>query len=165
MNLIKSAVFFLLMATLHSPLESAPQAGAPVKASDIAVVVNAKNTTDRLTAEELRRILLGDRQFWKGTAQVKLILREHGTRESDVVLKVLLHMTNEDFNKHWSEKIYRGEVTDRPTRVPSSGLALEYVAGAPGAITFITATGSLRSDLKVVRIDGKLPGEQGYLLK
>ena len=164
MNLIRSALFFVLLVALYGPPESASQVGASAS-SDIAVVVNAKNPTDKITADELRRILLGEHLFWKGNGQVKLVLRQQGARESDEVIKALLHMTNEEFDKRWSEKIYRGEVVDRPTRVPSNGMALEYVADTPGAIAFLTMGGTLRSDLKILKIDGKSPGEQGYLLK
>ncbi|HKR97837.1 MAG TPA: hypothetical protein VJW55_20835, partial [Candidatus Angelobacter sp.] len=80
------------------------------------------------------------------------------------VLIDLLKMTEADFEKYWQAMIFRGEATSPPLAVPSNGMATEFVADTPGAITFIAGK-NLRPDLKVLRIDGKLPGDLGYALK
>src|SRR6185437_12623687 len=53
---------------------------------DIAVVVNEKNAVTAVSMSDLRKILLGERKFWKGNAPVQLVLRDPGARERDKVI-------------------------------------------------------------------------------
>lgn len=165
MKSIKFAWCVIFLATACDPAGAMAQVEAAIKASDdIAVVVNSKNPYDGLTSEELRKILLGERRFWKGNVQVSLILRQRGSRERDELLALVLKMTNVDFERHWQAKVFRGEASAAPLAVQSNGIAIEYVADIPGAISFVIGR-NLRPDLKVLKIDSKLPGETGYLLK
>jgi hypothetical protein len=43
-------------------------------------------------------------------------------------------------------------------------MAIDLVNRIPGAITFIDAS-EINTRLKVIRIDGHLPGERGYALR
>jgi len=131
---------------------------------DIAVVVNASNPVNELTLPELRNMLSGDRRFWKGNVQVKLILREPGTRERDAVINSLLKCDNKAFAARWRAKIFRGEAVDEPISLPSASQVEQYVVDNPGGITFMTGK-TLRPQLKALRLEGKLPGESGYALK
>jgi hypothetical protein len=42
-------------------------------------------------------------------------------------------------------------------------MAVDVASKSPGAITFVEVSQVVKG-LKVVRIDGRLPGEKGYLL-
>jgi ABC-type phosphate transport system substrate-binding protein len=138
---------------------------AKMKASDdIAVVVNTKNDVNELSLADLRQILLGERRFWKNRAPLMLVLREPGARERDRVLADSLKMSNAEFGRHWQDKVFRGEASAAPLALPSNGVASQYVVDTPGAITFVIGK-SLRSDLKVLKLEGKLPGEPGYPLQ
>ena len=46
----------------------------PVLAEDVAVVVNPRVPVDDLSFSELRRILLGDRQYWSSGRRVTLLI-------------------------------------------------------------------------------------------
>lgn len=131
---------------------------------DIAVVVNEKNSVSAVTMSELRRILLGERKFWKGNSPVQLVLRDPGTPERDKVIGLSLKMNDLEFAKYWRTLVFRGEASAEPLAVPSNGMASEYVVDTPGAITFVVGR-NLRPDLKVLKVDGKYPGEAGYPLK
>jgi len=131
---------------------------------DIAVVVNARNDVSEISSADLRGILLGERRFWKNRQPLKLILREPGTRERDAVIMSLLKMSNQEYSEHWRDKVFRGEASAAPLAVPSNGMASQYVMDTPGGITFVAGR-NLHPDLKVLKIDGKMPGEPGYLLK
>lgn len=157
--------FVLVVAFLCWGMRLGSQIAPAIKASnDIAVVVNANNPFNTLTSEDLRKILLGERRFWKGNVQVALILRQEGVPERDRVLQDILKMSNADFERIWQAKMFRGEASALPLAVPSNGMVSEYVADTPGAISFVVGK-NLPPDLKVLKIDGKLPGEPGYLIK
>ena len=167
MKTAKIAVWLVLLAGFAgaSVTEGGEQVPVSVKSSDdIAVVVNFRNDAKELSSTDLRDILLGERRFWKNREPLKLVLREPGTRERDQVIKSLLQMNNTEYNGHWRDKIFRGEASTAPLAVPSNGMASQYVCDTLGGITFVSGR-NLRPDLKVLKIDGKMPGEPGYLLR
>ncbi|HEX4603369.1 MAG TPA: hypothetical protein VH724_05195 [Candidatus Angelobacter sp.] len=137
--------------------------GAKV-AGDIAVVVNAANPVNELSLPELRKMLTGDRRFWKGNVQVKLVLREPGSRERDDVLSTLLKTNNKDFAELWRAKVFRGEAAEPPLALSSNLQAERYLLAAPGGIAFMIPK-NLPPQLKILKLENKLPGEAGYALK
>jgi len=140
-----------------------PPAAAQAPA-DIAVVVHPDVPVDNLSLSDLRRLLLGDREFWPASVRVTLLVRAPIARERDVVLKNVCQMTEAQFRQHWIAKVFRAETALAPKIVYSSEMAIDLVTRIPGAITFVDAS-QMRSGLRVVKIDGKLPGERGYLLR
>jgi hypothetical protein len=132
-------------------------------AADIAVVVHQDVAVDNLTVGELRRVLLGDREFWPGSVRITLLIRAPIARERDVVLKNLCQMTEGQFRQHWIGKVFRADTALAPKIVYSTEMAIDYVNRIPGAITFIDASQVARG-FKVVKVDGRLPGDRGYPL-
>lgn len=134
------------------------------ESGDIAVVVNSANPATQISVPELRDFLLGDRRFWAGNVQVRLVLRERGARERDLVLASILDMDNRAFAKHWRAKVFRGEAAEEPLTVTSKEVVIQYLSSTPGAMAFM-AVQDVPRQLKVLRVDGKLPGEQGYAFR
>jgi len=139
---------------------AAASAQAP---SGIAVVVHPDVPVDNLTVSELRRLVLGDREFWPAGIRVTLLIRAPVARERDVVLKDLCQMTEAQFRQHWIGKVFRADTALAPKIVYSTAMAIDLVNRTPGAITFVDAS-QLTRGLKVVRIDGRLPTDKGYAL-
>lgn len=137
--------------------------GTMQSAGDIAVVVNPDVPIDNLTLGELRRILLGDREFWPSSARITLLIRAPVARERDVMLKTVCEMTEAQFRQHWIGKVFRAETPSAPKIVYSGEMAVDVASRSPGAITFVEVSQTGKR-LKVVKIDGRLPGERGYLL-
>src|SRR5947208_14844191 len=54
---------------------------------DIAVVVRGDNPVDGLTLPEIRKLLLGEQQFWNSSLRVTLLLRAPVAVEREVVLR------------------------------------------------------------------------------
>ncbi len=155
--------FIACAIALLGLLERSQAATADVS-HEIAVVVNGGNPVDGLSAPELRRILLGERRFWRGNVQIKLALPHAGSPERDRVLATLLGMNTSEFARHWRDKVFRGEAPDEPLSLPSAGSISRYTSETPGALTFIERK-NLGRELKVLKLDGKAPGEPGYFLK
>jgi hypothetical protein len=59
--------------------------------------------------------------------------------------------------------VFRAEAASGPRIVYSSETAAEMAANIPGAVAFVDA-GQVPKGLKVLKIDGHLPGEKGYPL-
>ena len=132
--------------------------------SDVAVVVNADTPVTDLSLSEVRKVFLGERQYWNSKLPVVLLIRAPVARERDVVLRVIYQMTEAQFKQYWVAKIFRAEVTAPPKIVYSNDLQYELVSAIPGAIAFVDSR-SVRPGVKVVRVDGTLPGDKSYPLR
>jgi ABC-type phosphate transport system substrate-binding protein len=149
---------------LHPGAEMPDPAQAETAGGDIAVVVNPNVPVNDLTFAEVRKLLLGDRQFWSSSLRVTLLIRAPAAREREVVLKTVYQMTEAQFRQYWIAKVFRAEAASGPKIVYSNEEASELVAGIPGSIAFVDAS-RVPKGLKVLRIDGRLPGEKGYRLR
>jgi hypothetical protein len=134
------------------------------RSSDLAVVVNPDTPVADLSLEDLRKIFLGDHQYWTAKIPVMLLLSAPATRERDVVLKLIYQMDDVQFKRYWIAKIFRAESATAPKVVYSDEMANELTAAIPGAIAIIDAR-DVGAGLKVLRIDGQLPGQPDYPLK
>lgn len=133
-------------------------------AGDIAVVVHPDVAVDNLTLSELNRLLLGDREFWPSNVRVTLLIRAPVARERDVAVKTVCRMSEAQFRQHWIAKVFRAETPSGPRIVYSSEMALQMIGRTAGGITFIEAS-QVGRGLKILKIDGRLPGESGYPLR
>jgi ABC-type phosphate transport system substrate-binding protein len=131
---------------------------------DIAVVVRPDLPVDDLTLPQTRKLLLGEQQFWNSNLRVTLLLRAPAAREREVVLKVIYRMNEAEFRQYWISKMFRAESTSGPKVVYSNEMATELVSALPGSVAFVDAT-QVPKGLKILKIDGKLPGQTGYPLK
>lgn len=129
---------------------------------DVAVVVHADNPVNVLSLAELRKIFAGEKRSWPGGAPIMVVLRAPGTRERMVLMK-LLRMSEGDYKQHWVAQILRGEAVSEPIVIPSVGMQREALISFPGAITMVDAS-DLKTGMKVLKIDGHLPGEADYSL-
>lgn len=132
--------------------------------SAIAIVTNPRTTTSDLSFLELRKIFLGEIQFWDDNSRIVLLVRAPVARERDVVLTKIYRMGEAEFQQYWIAKVFRAEVSSKPKIVYSSDMTSELVTVLPGAIGFLPAD-EVGSGMKVLRINGKLPGEAGYPLQ
>jgi ABC-type phosphate transport system substrate-binding protein len=131
---------------------------------DVAVVVQPDTPVSNLSLAEVRKIFLGDRQYWTANTPVVLLIRAPVARERNVVLKVIYQMSESQFRQYWIAKIFRAEAASAPKVVYSNDMASELVTALPGAIAFVDAR-DVRPGTKVVRVDGRLPGDAAYPLR
>ena len=152
-----SALFSLIFLGLLLPAA----AGADY---DVAVVVRPDTPADNLSFGEVRKLLLGDRQYWSSNLRVTLLIRAPAAHERDVVLHTIYQMSESQYRQYWISKIFRAEAAGGPKIVYSNEMATELVSAIPGSVAFVEAT-AVPKGLKVLRIDGKLPGDKGYALR
>ena len=155
---------YLLVAILVGLFGSLPAESQSAHSTDIAVVVHPDTPVTELTLGDVRKVLLGDRQYWTNNLPVVLLVRAPVARERDVVLNVIYQMNEVQFKRYWIAKIFRAEAATAPKIVYSNDMANELVRTIPGAIAFMAAR-DVRPGLKVVGVDGHLPGQPGYPLR
>jgi ABC-type phosphate transport system substrate-binding protein len=131
---------------------------------DVAVVVHPDTPISNLSLAEVRKVFLGDRQYWSTNVPVVLMIRAPVARERDVVLKIIYQMSESQFKQYWIAKIFRAESATAPKVVYSNDMANQLVTAIPGSIAFIDSK-DVKPGSKVLRVDGRLPGEPGYPLR
>ena len=141
-----------------------PPALAQSSGADAAVVPHPGVPVNDLSFAEVRMLLLGDRQFWSSNLRVTLLIRAPVARERQVVLKTVYQMSEAQFRQYWIAKVFRAEASSAPRIVYSNDEATELAAAISGSIAFVDAS-RVPKGLKVLKIDGRLPGEEGYRLR
>ncbi len=152
-----SATLLVLMACVLS-------AQQPVPVVDVAVIVNPLNPVESISSADLRKLFAGEKQSWSGNQPVFVIVRAPQAHEREVLLLHVLHMTESEYKQYWVKKVYSGEAQHEPVAVPSNGMQLEAVRAERGGIALINLQ-DIHQGVKVVKIDGHMPGAPGYALK
>ncbi|MGB6943564.1 MAG: hypothetical protein WBE37_14290, partial [Bryobacteraceae bacterium] len=119
---------------------------------DIAIVVRPDVPVDNLSFPELRRLMLGDKQYWTSSLRVTLLVRAPGAREREMVLRTIYQMSEAQFRQYWIAKVFRAEAPSAPRIVYSSEMADDLVASVPGAVAFVDAS-QVPKGLKVLKIN------------
>ncbi|HEV8487305.1 MAG TPA: hypothetical protein VGV87_27400 [Blastocatellia bacterium] len=131
---------------------------------DLAIIVNTANPTDSLSLAQLRGIFLAERAHWPDGQKITVVMREQGQPERALILRAVCRMTETDFNQYLMHSTFTGQVQAGPKLLTSVTGVRKFIFNVPGAIGYVRA-GDVDRTVKVVRIDGRLPGDDGYKLK
>ncbi len=129
----------------------------------VAIVVHPQVAVDDLSLDELKNIFLAERQYWQDRSRITLVVRAAIAPERDLVLSEIYGMSEDRYRQYWIAKMFRAEVASGPKIVFSTDMLRDLVTVIPGSIGFVPMS-EVGPDLKVIRIDGKLPGDEGYPL-
>ena len=154
----------LVICTLFCLLPGAALPEDPIGQVGLAIVVHKDTAVDNLSMTELRNIFLANQQFWPNRSRIILLVRAPQSEERDYILNTIYQMDEPQFRKYWIAKMFRAEVPTGPKIVFSAGMTLDLVVAIPGSISFMRAD-AVTDNVKVIRIAGKLPSDEGYPLK
>lgn len=132
---------------------------------DVAVVGNGDVPVANLSLHEVRRLFLGETRYWKGNLPVVLIVPPAGTHERDVLLHSVYRMNEAQYKQYWIGRILRGEAVSAPKTAESLSAAQNLVANLPGCVTILNSTQTTSRNTRVLKIDGKSPGQREYPLR
>ena len=127
---------------------------------EMAVVVSPKNSQSGVSMAELRKLVAGEKRYWQDGSAVKIFTRSSGTTEHDAMLK-LLGMSETEYKQYWRTRVYQGEAEAEPASLPSNGMQREALQAYAGGIALVDSA-DIKPGMKVLKIDGKMPGENGY---
>ena len=128
---------------------------APCFAHHMAVVVSKQNGVTALSSAQLGRIFRAETKKWPDGKSIQLVLHTASNGEA-ATLQRLNKMTSEQW------RTWVAEHKDAVVLVESDDDVLNYVQHAPGAVGLVDVR-SVNDNVNIVRIDGKVPMEQGYL--
>jgi hypothetical protein len=133
-------------------------ASSLVHAKQLAIVIDTANTTTSLSAADLIKIVNLKTRNWPGGKPVTIIMRDPSAADMQLVLRRVLNMTPEQARTFI--QAHKGAIVI----ADSDDAVLRFVSINRGAIGIVDLY-SLTKGVNVVKIDGKLPVEQGYLLR
>ena len=139
----------LLCATMTPVLAHARQ---------LALVTDAANGTANLTSADLTKIFNVRMRTWPDGRPITIVLRDPAVVDMQLVLRKLFNMTPEQVRTFTQN--HKGAIVV----ADSDDAVIHFVSSTRGAVGVIDLY-SLTKDVNVLKIDGKLPVEQGYLLR
>jgi ABC-type phosphate transport system substrate-binding protein len=128
---------------------------APCFAHHMAVVVSKQNGVSALSSAQLSRIFRAETKKWPDGKTIQLVLHRESHGET-----ITLQRLNKMTAQQWQNWI--AEHKDSVKLVDSDDDALSYVEATPGAVGLVDVR-SVNEHVNIVRVDGKVPMEDGYL--
>lgn len=150
----------LAAALCAASVPALPAADTP----PLAVIANAGIPVDTLTLAELRKVFLGDRQFWSGDLRVTLLVPRPGSPEREALLLRVYEKSEAQYRHYWIAKVFRTEVTAAPKVVSSNRMAADLVRQIEGAVAVVPAA-NVPPGVKVLKIDDKDAADPDYPLR
>lgn len=129
----------------------------------LAIVVNAANPLADITTADLRAVLLTERSQWSNGRRITVVLPEPGEPQRDAILLRVCGFTESAYQKHLLHRVFVGLPSREPKVLTTPVGARRYVFNVPGAIAFLPLD-MVDGSVKVVSLDGALPGQAGYRL-
>jgi ABC-type phosphate transport system substrate-binding protein len=127
----------------------------PCFAHHTAVIVNKDNAVANVTSAHLTKIIRGEVKKWPDGKNIILILHKHSAGEREA-----LEHLNKMSAGEWTAFVIAHK--DSILFVDTDADVLKAVQAEPGALGLIEVR-SIDNRVNVIRVDGKLPMEVGYL--
>ena len=132
----------------------------------IAVVVNKSNPETDISYNELKQILEARKQYWGNGDRITLVFKPIESNETRTLIDMVYKIKYDEFDKYWFLKVYNNKIMEFPKILNSAGTINILVSEIPGAIAFVGVTEvSKRGNIKILKINGKMPDEGGYPFK
>jgi ABC-type phosphate transport system substrate-binding protein len=128
---------------------------APCFAHHMAVVVSKQNGVTALSSAQLSRIFLAETRKWPDGKSIQLVLHRASNGEA-----ITLQRLNKMSASQWHNWIATHK--NSLTLVDSDEDVLSHVEKTPGAVGLVDVR-SVNDHVNIVRVDGKVPMEEGYL--
>lgn len=164
--MIRYSAIILVILTTAAVVEPMPQSRvqAARPKESLAIIVNRDNPIENLSMADLRTVFLGARSHWANGRRITLVMMEPGQPERDTLLRDVCRMSESDLRRRYLQGLLTGEVLVSPKTLASPVGVRKFVFNVPGAIGYLRP-GDVDDSVKVIRIDGHLPGDAEYPLK
>ena len=150
-------------ASKSAPPPAEPEPSRP-RLQPVAVVVHPETPVADLSLPELRRIFRGEQRHWPDGSRIVLLIRSPRPDERTAVLGRIYQMDETELRQFWLGRAFRDASLTGLKTVGDVDTARRLVTSLPGTIAFLPAA-EVGAELRILRIDGKLPGEDGYPLQ
>jgi hypothetical protein len=138
----------------------------PCVPGGLAIIVSKANPVETLSPTQLRKLMMGDVKTWPDGKAVTLVNLDPASPVFKCVLSAIVRMSDPEYKKYLLNAEFRGEQPVAVKVVDSAASAAKIVTASAGALSVVDASAlaALGGTVKVLRINGKQPGEAGYPL-
>ncbi|HWZ43441.1 MAG TPA: hypothetical protein VNW97_08175 [Candidatus Saccharimonadales bacterium] len=133
-------------------------AASTAAAKQVAVIVNKENSTANMSAAEVTKIFKCSTRKWTGGLTITVVVLDPATPEMELLLSHIYKTTPENLRN------FIAAHHDAIIIADSNEAMLKAIRTTPGAIGLIDVF-RINQEVKVLKIDGKLPVEYGYILR
>ena len=127
-------------------------------AKQLAIVTDPANSTTNLSSADLLKVFNLHTRAWADGKPVIVVVRDPSSSDMQLLLRKVLNMNPEQAKAFI--QAHKGSIVV----ADSDQSVIRFVSSNRGAIGVIDLY-SLTKDVNVMKVDNKLPVEQGYLLR
>lgn len=136
----------------------------PAAAKNLAVVVATSSKLQGVTLANLAKLSKGSVKAWPDGKNFTLVMMDPDLPEMQPVVQKIFNMTPAEVRQAIA-KLNEARPQQPYVRiVTSEEEILRTVAATPGAVGIVDVY-AINATVKVLRVDGNLPFDQGYVLK
>lgn len=132
-------------------------------AKDLALISNKANSVEAMPVAELVKICKGQTSRWPDGKAVAFVMRDPGSPDAKMVLEKVYGMTKDEVIALIASANHNRVSHPAIIVVDSDDDVVKKVEATPGAVGLVDVY-AITGGVTVVRLAGKLPLEQGYLL-
>lgn len=129
----------------------------------LALVTQKTSSLDGLTLREVKRLYLGEHLDTPDGKKLVPLNQAARSPERGEFERLVLNMAPDEVGRFWIDRKIRGQ-SGPPRAVSSLDLLRRAAASMPGAVVYLKPS-EVGAELKVLRVEGKRPGEPGYPLE
>jgi hypothetical protein len=129
--------------------------------AQVAVIVNPANSLEELSLDKVRRLFLGQVKTFPTGSRARLAWHTGSAGTFD---RSALGLQPEIVRSRWMAMIFRGEAKGFPTELSSPEDVKQFVRSHVDAIAFLPQA-DVDGTVKVLTIEGKRPGDVGYVIR
>jgi hypothetical protein len=133
------------------------------KAQHLAIVVNKNSSLSDITSAELAKFFRAEKSKAPDGSKVVIVMQEAGRPEREAALQSVYKMSDGEFNKYFLQATFTGAVASAPRALANGRAVLKFVSETAGALGYVKGD-EADDSVKVLKIDGKAPGDAGYAL-
>lgn len=129
----------------------------------LAVVVAKNNPLGELTLRELKRLYTGEQVTGADGKKLLPLAQAPSSADRAGFDRLVTGMSQDALARHWVDRRIRGQ-SGAPKAVSPPELLLRVVPALRNSIGYVKAS-EVSGEVKVLRVDGKAPGDAGYPLE
>jgi hypothetical protein len=156
LSVLPVLLFGIALLPIRTPVVQAD--GKP-----LVVIVSSALAMSNITLSQLRSVFLGEHAEYASGKRLAAVNHPPGTPTRVQFDLAVIGLKPDEVGRFWVDRRIRDQ-PGPPKTVPSVDLALRLTMSLPGAITYVPSE-LVNSKVKVLTIDGKSPGQNGYPLE
>lgn len=128
----------------------------------LAVVVARNSPIERLSRFEMKKLYLGSNLQTEGGQRILALHQQPDAPDRVTFERQVLGMASDELARYWIDRRIRGE-GGAPRAIASVELLQRVASRLPGAVAYLRLD-QVGSELRVLPVDGVLPGDSAYPL-